>query len=150
MTAPALSEDPPHPSPPLRDLSAPPAALSAPPADLPVPPLAAESEESCWGVRRPGEPLRLPPPGAVVYVKVTAVVSPELFYVVMPFGTRPAQIVNADCEYSYRLITDQFQCPESVCFVTYGMPVAERSRVAGNDATISGKFCGKLRSCCTS
>ena len=66
---------------------------------VPPPPLPAETEDHGWRPRQPGEPLQLPPAGAVVYVKVTAVVSPELFYVVMPFGTRSAQLVNADCEY---------------------------------------------------
>ena len=31
-------------------------------------------------------------------MKVTAVVSPALFYLVLPFGARAAQLVNADCE----------------------------------------------------
>ncbi|XP_043222860.1 uncharacterized protein LOC122382046 [Amphibalanus amphitrite] len=60
----------------------------------PLPPLASSDDE--WRPRAPGEPLRLPPAGAVVYVKVTAVISPELFYVVMPFGVRAAQRVNED------------------------------------------------------
>lgn len=41
---------------------------------------------------------QLPPAGRLLYVLVTTVVSPSLFYVVLPFGDEPAADINANCE----------------------------------------------------
>ena len=44
------------------------------------------------------EPVVLPRLGSTVYVKVSAVVSPQEFYVQLPFGAIPAQDVNSNRE----------------------------------------------------
>ncbi|XP_037088746.1 tudor domain-containing protein 1-like [Pollicipes pollicipes] len=57
---------------------------------------ASRQAEGDWGLRWPADgPLALRP-GSLVYVRVTAVVTPALFYVVLPFGARPAHAVNAN------------------------------------------------------
>ncbi|XP_043208668.1 uncharacterized protein LOC122374147 [Amphibalanus amphitrite] len=54
------------------------------------------------------EPVVVPRIGSTVYVKVSAVLSPDKFYVQLPFGAIPAQEVNSDhAGYRRRLDMDE-------------------------------------------